>query len=110
MSSYNVQFTTIQSKTGDREEDEEEIVQRLQQYKRLLQGLQVELSTAKLQPKGDSYQENRKQLLAGADPTQRQRELQVQSLWHQAALVNCGLDSMQLPLLCLRVDPGLWEL
>lgn len=52
-------------------------MQRLQQYKRSLQGLQVELSTAKLQPKADSYEENRKQLLAGADPTERQRELQV---------------------------------
>lgn len=60
-----------------REEDEEEVVQRLQQYKRSLQQLQVDLCTAKLQPKGDSYEENRKQLLAGADPTQRQRELQV---------------------------------
>ena len=54
-------------------------MQRLQQYKRSLQQLQVDLSTAKLQPKGDSYEENRKQLLAGADPTQRQRELQVRS-------------------------------
>lgn len=60
-----------------REEDDEEVVQRLQQYKRKLQGLQVALTTAKLQPKTDSYEENRKQLLAGADPMQRQRELQV---------------------------------
>lgn len=62
---------------GCREEDDEDVVQRLQQYKRTLQSIQVDLSNAKLQPKLDSYEDNRRQLLAGADPTQRQRELQV---------------------------------
>lgn len=61
-----------------REEEDENVLHRLQQYQRLYQELQTAYSNAKLAKKVDPHEENRRLLLAGADPTKRQRELQVQ--------------------------------
>ncbi|KAL3154048.1 hypothetical protein ABBQ32_013594 [Trebouxia sp. C0010 RCD-2024] len=51
--------------------------QELQQYQWQYQELQSAYSNAKLATKLDPQEENRRLLLAGADPTKRQRELQV---------------------------------
>lgn len=61
-----------------REEEDENVLHRLQQYQRQYQELQTAYSNAKLATKVDPHEENRRLLLAGADPTRRQRELQVQ--------------------------------
>ena len=60
-----------------REEEDEETLHRLQQYQRQYQDLQTAYSNAKLANKADPHEANRRLLLAGADPTKRQRELQV---------------------------------
>lgn len=62
-----------------REEEDENVLHRLQQYQRQYQELQTAYSNAKLAKKVDPHEENRRLLLAGADPTKRQRELQVQT-------------------------------
>ena len=61
-----------------REEEDENVLHRLQQYQRQYQELQTAYSNAKMATKVDPQEENRRLLLAGADPTKRQRELQVQ--------------------------------
>ena len=60
-----------------REEEDEDTLHRLQQYQQQYQDLQTAYSNAKLANKTDPHEANRQMLLAGADPTKRQRELQV---------------------------------
>ena len=62
-----------------REEEDEDVLHRLQQYQWQYQELQTAYGNAKLATKIDPQEENRRLLLAGADPTKRQRELQVNS-------------------------------
>ncbi len=60
-----------------REEEDETVLGRLQQYKQVYQDIQTDYGNAKMAKKADPLEENRKLLLAGGDPTKRQRELQV---------------------------------
>ena len=60
-----------------REEDEMTVQNRLQRYQQQYQDIQASYSQAKLGKKLDPQEENRKLLLAGGDPSKRQRELQV---------------------------------
>lgn len=60
-----------------REEEDETVLGRLQWYKQQYQDIQTDYSKAKMVRKVDPQEENRKLLLAGGDPTRRQRELQV---------------------------------
>ena len=60
-----------------REEEDETVLGRLQRYKQQYQDIQTDYSKAKMVRKVDPQEENRKLLLAGGDPTRRQRELQV---------------------------------
>lgn len=54
--------------------------ERLQQFQQQYQDLQAGYSQARLQKKVDPQEDNRRLLLSGADPTKRQRELQVSHL------------------------------
>ncbi|KAL3140052.1 hypothetical protein ABBQ38_004331 [Trebouxia sp. C0009 RCD-2024] len=68
----------LEALAEDQEEEEDEnVLHRLQQYQWQYQELQTAYSNAKLATKIDPQEENRRLLLAGADPTKRQRELQV---------------------------------
>ncbi len=60
-----------------REEEVETVLGRLQRYRQQYQDIQTDYSKAKMMKKLDPQEENRQLLLAGGDPTRRQRELQV---------------------------------
>ena len=79
-----------------REEEDEAVLGRLQHYKQQYQDIQTDYSKAKMIKKLDPHEENRKLLLAGGDPTKRQRELQVAHLCFGGPCLSCFVVSQMV--------------
>lgn len=89
----------------DQEEEEDEtVLGRLQRYKQQYQDIQTDYSKAKMVRKVDPQEENRKLLLAGGDPTRRQRELQTEAEVLGAAQSTTGSLQRSRQVMLEQVD------
>ncbi|KAL0036174.1 hypothetical protein WJX79_006857 [Trebouxia sp. C0005] len=89
----------------DQEEEEDEtVLGRLQRYKQQYQDIQTDYSKAKMMKKLDPQEENRKMLLAGGDPTRRQRELQTEAEVLGAAQSTTGSLQRSRQVMLEQVD------
>lgn len=89
----------------DQEEEEDEtVLGRLQRYKQQYQDIQTDYSKAKMMKKLDPQEENRKLLLAGGDPTKRQRELQTEAEVLGAAQSTTGSLQRSRQVMLEQID------